>query len=102
MLTGITLAENEDFTSSHDDAPDGEKTVFVIGAIDVFARSFIQDNVTVWRQTDEGMVILNRTAQRNFELCRFGIKDIKNFKDATKEGTRIENGAKDPRPADRS
>ena len=29
-------------------------------------------------------------------------RGIRNFKDATKEGSRIENGAKDPRPADRS
>ena len=27
---------------------------------------------------------------------------IRNFKDATKDGARIENGAKDARPADRS
>jgi len=81
MLTGVTLAENEDFTSSFDDAPDDQKTVFVCGGIDVLARSHIQDNTTIWKQTEEGMVMLNRTAVRNFELLRFGLKDIRNFKD---------------------
>jgi len=90
MLTGVTLAENQDFRSSFDEAPEDQQTVFTIGAIDVLVRSYIQDNVTQWKSTEEGSVMLNRIALRNFELCRFGLKDIKNFKDAKGNEIKLE------------
>ena len=48
------------------------------------------------------IIILIFGANRLPDIGRGIGRGIKNFKDATKEGTRIENGAKDPRPADRS
>ena len=48
------------------------------------------------------IIILIFGATRLPEIGRGIGRGIKNFKDATKEGTRIENGAKHPRPADRS
>ena len=48
------------------------------------------------------IIILIFGANRLPEIGRGIGKGIRNFKDATKEGSRIENGAKDPRPADRS
>ena len=47
------------------------------------------------------IIILIFGANRLPDIGRGIGKGIKNFKDATKEGTRIENGNKDPRPADR-
>jgi len=82
MLTGITLVENQEFRSKHDEAPAENQTVFIIGAIDVLVRSFIQDNATAWEQTEQGMHLINKSATRNFEICRFGLKGVKNFKDS--------------------
>ena len=48
------------------------------------------------------IIILIFGANRLPDIGRGIGSGIKNFKDATKEGTRIENGAKMPRPADRS
>ena len=48
------------------------------------------------------IVILVFGASRLPELGKGIGKGIRNFKDATKEGTRIDNGAKDARPADRT
>lgn len=48
------------------------------------------------------IIILIFGANRLPDIGRGIGKGIRNFKDATKDGSRIENGAKDPRPADRS
>ena len=47
------------------------------------------------------IIILIFGANRLPDIGRGIGRGIRNFKDATKEGTRIENGTKDPRPADR-
>ena len=41
-------------------------------------------------------------ANRLPEIGRGIGRGIRNFKDATKDGTRIENGTKEPRPVDRT
>jgi hypothetical protein len=82
MLIGITLVENWSYSSVLDTAPEADKTIFVLGAIDVMVRSFIADNATVWLQSDNGLQLMNKTAARNYELVRFGLKDVQNFKDA--------------------
>jgi sec-independent protein translocase protein TatA len=48
------------------------------------------------------IIILIFGANRLPDIGRGIGKGIRNFKDATKEGTRIENGTKDARPVDRS
>lgn len=48
------------------------------------------------------IIILIFGANRLPEIGRGIGKGIRNFKDATKDGSRIENGAKEPRPVDRS
>ena len=48
------------------------------------------------------IIILIFGANRLPDIGRGIGKGIRNFKDATKEGTRIDNGAKDARPADRT
>lgn len=45
-------------------------------------RSYIQDNTISWiQQAEGGMQMVNRTASRDFEVCRFGLKGFENFKD---------------------
>ena len=48
------------------------------------------------------IIILIFGANRLPDIGRGIGKGIRNFKDATKDGTRLENGAKEPRPVDRS
>jgi sec-independent protein translocase protein TatA len=48
------------------------------------------------------IIILIFGANRLPEIGRGIGRGIRNFKDATKDGTRLENGAKDARPVDRS
>jgi sec-independent protein translocase protein TatA len=48
------------------------------------------------------IIILIFGANRLPDIGRGIGKGIRNFKDATKEGPRIENGTKEPRPVDRS
>lgn len=48
------------------------------------------------------IIILIFGANRLPDIGRGIGKGIRNFKDATKDGTRIENGTKEPRPVDRS
>jgi sec-independent protein translocase protein TatA len=48
------------------------------------------------------IIILIFGANRLPDIGRGIGKGIRNFKDATKDGARIENGTKEPRPVDRS
>ena len=48
------------------------------------------------------IIILIFGANRLPEIGRGIGRGIRNFKDATKDGTRIENGTKEPRPVDRT
>jgi hypothetical protein len=82
MLTGITLVENWTHYSKYDQGEDEtKKTGFVLGALDVMVRSTIADNATTWVQGESGMQMVNKTAGRNYELVRFGLRDVTNFPD---------------------
>lgn len=48
------------------------------------------------------IIILIFGANRLPDIGRGIGKGIRNFKDATRDGTRIENGTKEPRPVDRT
>ena len=81
-IKGLSLVEDEAFYSSFDDAPEDQKTKWIVGAIDLMVRSYIQDNTISWvQQAEGGMQMINRTASRDFEVCRFGLKGFENFKD---------------------
>ncbi|MET4190684.1 MULTISPECIES: hypothetical protein [unclassified Bradyrhizobium] len=83
MLTGITLVENWTHYSKFDHGEtEAEKTGWVLGAVDVIARSAIQDNAQTWVNGEGGMVLVNRNSLRNIEIVRFGLKGFTNFKDA--------------------
>jgi len=80
-IKGLSLVEVEPFYSSFDDAPEAEKTKWLLGPVDLMVRSYIQDNAISWVPGDGGMVMTNKAAFRNFEICRFGLKGFENFKD---------------------
>lgn len=80
-ITGLSLAENTPFRSSYDNAPEDQQTVFILGAVDVLVRSSIQDNAQSWESAEGGMRLVNKTAYRNIELVRFGLKGFEKFKD---------------------
>lgn len=82
-ITGVSLIESWDFTSDHDDAPDDEKTVWVLQPIDVNVRAHLGDITFSMVQTpDGGTEQRMKTATRNVEAMRFGIRAVRNFKDA--------------------
>lgn len=78
-ITGISLVENQPFYSSFDDAPENEKTEWQIGSIDASIRGMIGDNAITWLQTENGTQMVNKQSQRNFEVCRFGLKGWDRF-----------------------
>lgn len=80
-IKGLSLVEDEAFYSSFDDSPEDQKTKWTVGAIDLLVRSSIQDNAISWVQAEGGMQMVNKTASRDFEICRFGLKGFENFKD---------------------
>jgi hypothetical protein len=82
-LTGLTLIENFNWFSPRDTSENEiEKTRFVLGAIPGDVRASIQDNAVSWVQSDQGMQMINKTATRNYELVRFGLREIHNFRDS--------------------
>jgi hypothetical protein len=97
-ITGITFAETQPFYSEHDDAPEAEKTEFLIGAIDATVRGMIGENSIAWLQTENGTQMINKQSSRDFDLCRFGVKGWSKFRDAKgsdiefKQSVRIVNG----------
>lgn len=90
-LTGISLVETVEFRSSFDDAPEEQKSVFKIGAIDAMVRASIQDNATSWIPTESGMQLVNKSAYRNYECVRFGLKEIvSNYRDPSGNDIKLE------------
>ena len=92
-IVGISLDETREYISKHD--PDrGKPTIFVIGLLDPFVRSYVDDQMTQFGISPGGP---DKPAQtsinisgRNLEIVRFGLRDIKNLIDpVTKEAVRF-------------
>jgi hypothetical protein len=91
MLTGITLVEHWTHYSKYDHGTsEAEKTGFELGAVDVIVRSAIQDNAQSWISGEGGMQMVNKSATKNYEMVRFGLKGWTNFKDAKGNELKIE------------
>jgi hypothetical protein len=84
MFTAINLNEEKTYVSPKD--PDKENpTVFHLGALDTFVKTYIEDKTSLLGQDptkagDEVSVSIN-LASRNALVVRFGLKGIDNLKD---------------------
>lgn len=85
MLTGINLAETRDYISRND--PDKQNpTVFKIGVLDAFARSYLQDKAASFdidtKNPDSAPAVANvKDASNKIMTVRLGVKAIENFLD---------------------
>lgn len=90
MLTGINIAETRDYKSRYDKDHDNA-TIFKIGVLDAFVRSFLDDKATSFEidtknpENSPATAVVKSAANRIL-VVRLGIKGIENFIDPqTKE-----------------
>jgi hypothetical protein len=84
MLTGTNIYEAKPYISKYD--PDkNAPTTFMIGALDQFVRSFIDDQTTSLKissknpnDSAEANILMSK---RNMLAVKFGIKGLENFLD---------------------
>ncbi len=85
MAFQIRIGETRDYISPKDPDP-SNPTVWTLGALDLRARTYIQDETTTFevsssqKPTDRASVKL-RLSERNVLLVRFGLKGWRNLKD---------------------
>ncbi len=84
MLTGININETRKYVSKRD--PDKENpSVFHIGVLDPFLRSWIEDKCTSIEFSSGGADDPTRgnvlAKKRNILLVKYGVRDIENFLD---------------------
>lgn len=81
-IKGISVVEQWRFASVLDTATeDNEKTWFVLGALTVAVRAYINDNsFLVVAGPESGRAILDKTSHRNLEAVRFGLRGVENFR----------------------
>jgi hypothetical protein len=85
MAFQIRSGEQKEYVSPND--PDGsDPTTWILGTLDLRARTYIQDETATFevsseRPTDKAGVKL-RIGERNVLIVRFGLKGWRNLKDA--------------------
>src|SRR5690348_12318379 len=79
----MVVAVNPDFTFDYSLRGDAspEKTTFILGVVDSFARAHIDDTHSLVKQ-DDGTIESMAIANKYIGFVKFGLKGWKNFKDA--------------------
>jgi len=84
MLTGINIYETRDYISKHDEDKENP-TVFKISSLDPHLEGHILDRISDFEMSsanpDDNAKVTFRVNERNLQLVKFGIKDIKNLID---------------------
>jgi hypothetical protein len=80
-INGLSLTETWDYYSRFDEAESDEfKTKWTLGSLDVNLRAVIGDNSMALQQGADGMVVqVLKTASRNLETVRYGLKSVERF-----------------------
>jgi len=84
MLTGVNIYETRDYVSKSD--PDKENpTVFKIGLLDSQIKGHIIDRISDFEMSssnpDDNAKVTFRMNERNLQLVKFGVRDVKNLMD---------------------
>jgi len=89
-IKGINIYETRDYISRYDPEKDGDKaTVFTIGLLDKQISNYIKDRSAQYEyvaSNPDGEAALSvRPHERNLDIFRFGVRDIKNLIDPQTE-----------------
>jgi hypothetical protein len=83
-IRALTLSTVKEYQSDLDPAKGtDEATVFVIGAIDAFASTYIADRTLVFSDSGNGTREISQMKlnEVNLDMVRFGLKGWRNFRD---------------------